>query len=456
MCSREGSSAVRFSRTAVSAVAAAWAFAPLAGGQFGFRFEPDRASCIYRLGEEASVAITATNGAGEAVRSGSVRVTVDNYGRRTVKPPETWDFSRANPIVVKGTLDAPGFMRIRVQGRDGDGKWISHRWGMGFEPEKIRPASERPADFDAFWDNAIARFAESVPLGAKMEKDEAESAKNGGSHVCWRLTFNTVPAGRVIRGQLSVPAKGNGPWPVSVCVPGAGSGSWGFSRSAGRVFLILNVLDYPRVPADGADAKALYAAQNAAWGAKGGQDRQWYFEGDVTEGREGFFYYGAILGINRAVDWVAGQPFVDTGDIRYAGQSQGGAFGIILAALNKHLTRAQIGEPAMTDMSGVLAGGRQSGWPMLPEKFSGKPCYDDVMKMLPYFDCAHFAPRVRIPTRWFVGFADELCPPHAVWAGYNCLAAGDRKMLCFPGLGHGIPAGLYRRAEQEVQASWRK
>ena len=77
-----------------------------------------------------------------------------------------------------------------------------------------------------------------------------------------------------------------------------------------------------------------------------------------------------------------------------------------------------------------------------------------MMKILPYFDCAHFVPRIKIPTRWFVGFVDELCPPHAVWAGYNCLKTTDRKMLNFPGLGHGIPRDLYRKAVKEVEASW--
>jgi 6-phosphofructokinase len=77
------------------------------------------------------------------------------------------------------------------------------------------------------------------------------------------------------------------------------------------------------------------------------------------------------------VDWVAALPFVDRSDFRHAGQSQGGAFGIILAALNRNLTRAQIGEPAVTDISGYLADRRQSGWPLLPEKFRGKPCYEN-------------------------------------------------------------------------------
>ena len=130
-------------------------------------------------------------------------------------------------------------------------------------------------------------------------------------------------------------------------------------------------------------------------------------------------------------------------------------FDALCAAYEKNFDVASVPFAcAMTDLSGALDDGRQSGWPQLPEKFAGKPCYAGMMKILPYFDCAHFVPRIRIPTRWFVGFVDELCPPQAVWAGYNCLKTKDKKMLCFPGLGHGTPAWRYREANKAVEASW--
>ena len=421
-----------------------------AASSIGFRFESDRADSRYRLGEEAVVTVTATNGAGEAVKDWHCRMALDNYGGESIEVRERVDFATDNPFTVKGTLSKPGFLRVRVTGRDPSGAWFGRQWAVAFEPEKIRPASERPADFDAFWAKAVADYDRTVPVDAKMQKDEDASK---GSHDCYRLTFSTLPAGRVVRGQISVP-KGKGFWPVSMNVPGAGSGFWGFTKIPGRVFLTMNVLDYPRVPGKG-EVKALYEEQNRKWGGKSGIDFKWYFDGDLTKNREDYFYYGAILGINRAVDWVAAQPFVDRRDFRYAGQSQGGAFGIILAALNRNLTRAQIGEPAITDLSGYLAGKRQSGWPMLPEKFRNRPSYGNVLKIAPYFDCAHFAARIRIPTRWFVGYVDELCPPHAVWAGYNSMPADvEKRMFEYPGLGHGIPAALYLKAVKEVELSW--
>ena len=416
----------------------------------GFAFVSSHSNSIYRLGEMAEVRVSLTNGCGRMVTDGRCRVVMDNFGDRVIGSSVEFDLAKTNPIVLRGSLDRPGFLRFVIDGEDGAGRPFHGLWAVGFEPERIRPGSERPADFDAFWDSAVANFAATVPFDVQMVRNEAQSV---GSHDCYELTFPTVPAGRKIRGQLSVP-KEKGRFPITMNVPGAGSGTWSWARLSGRCYLTLNVVDYPHRPSG--DVDALYADQNARWSAKSGLTGDvWYFVGDLSREREDYFYYGAILGINRAVDWVAGLDKVDTSDFRYEGQSQGGAFGIILSALNTHITRAQIAEPALTDLSGELVDGRQSGWPQLISRTKGYTALNEnVKRIAPYYDCAHFVPRITIPTRWNVGFVDELCPPTAVWAGYNCLRTYDKMMSCFPGLGHGIPAAKYQEAARETEATW--
>ena len=433
---------------------ACFAAAAALGAEIGFKFEADHPDCRYKLGEEAVVTVTATNGAGEAVKEGFVRIEIDNYGRKYQKVIARHEFATENPFVLKGSLEKPGFLRFVISGKDSAGASVNGRWSVGYELEKIRPATERPADFDKFWDNAVAKFAKEVPVDATMERDE-KSSREGGRHDCYRVTFATVPKGRVIRGLLSIPV-GEGPWPITVHVPGAGWGTWNFVRQPDRAYLILNVLDYPQFPDKDHPAKELYADQNKRWSEKTAPDATcYYFHGDLTKGREDYFYYGAILGINRAVDWVAELPRIDDKhDFRYEGMSQGGAFGIYLAALNNHFTRAQIAEPAITDVCGVLADGRQSGWPILPEQYEKRTFYGNMMKILPYFDTVHFVPRIKIPTRWFVGYIDILCPPHAVYAAYNMLKTADKKMLDVPGLDHGRPRDLYSDACRRCGASW--
>lgn len=425
-----------------------------AGAEIGFCFEADHPDYLYRIGQEAVMTVAATNGAGEVVSSGHCRVEINNYGGTTYQVIEDVDLSRENPFVLRARPSKPGFVCFRITGRDSQNVYFSALASVGYEPEKIRPASKRPLDFDAFWDNAISNFNATVSLDAEMVKNELQSA---GSHDCYGLTFSTVPEGRKIRGQLAIP-KGDGPWPITMTVPGAGSGSWGWTRQSGRCYLVLNVLDYPHRP-DG-DVNELYAEQNRRWSAKSGLDQDpWYFVGDLSKNREDYFYYGAILGINRAVDWVAQLDRVDTSDFRYEGQSQGGAFGIILAALNGHITRAQIAEPALTDLSGELVDKRQGGWPRLLWRISSSTypeLYQNTLAIAPYFDCAHFVPRITIPTRWNVGFIDELCPPHAVYAGYNCLKTWNRMISTFPKLGHGTPSAEYQRDMAATAATWDK
>ena len=418
----------------------------------GFKFEADHSDCLYKLGEEAVIVVTATNGAGEAVREGCCRVDIDNFGGHRFSTIANQDFSKENPFTVRGTMMEPGFLRVNISGEDPQGRYLGCWWGVGYEPEKIRPASARPVDFDVFWDTAIAKFEKEVPFDVTMVLDEQESKS---SHDCYRLTFATVPKGRVIRGTLTIP-KGDGPWPIMMTVPGAGLGSWGFTRKKDRAFLTLNVVDYPCWPdKEKSSVEQLYAEQNKRWGAKTGPGTaNWYFHGDLSRGREDFFYYGAILGINRGVDWVSVLPRIQPHSVWYYGQSQGGAFGIYLSALNKNIVRAGIGEPAITDLCGKLVDRRQGGWPTLPEQYAGRPFYDNMMAILPYFDCVHFVPRIKVPTRWFVGFVDALCPPHAVWAGYNCLRTTDKRMQNWPGLGHGTPSQLYQKAFKEWQESW--
>jgi len=411
----------------------------------GFSFLSSRSNSIYRVGETAIVTIAVTNGMGMPMTTGRCRVAMDNFGSQSVGTPSEFDLSKGNPFVVKGRLRSPGFLRFVIDSIDAAGEAHHGLWAVGFDTEKLRPGSRRPEDFDAFWDKAVAAFEREEQSAPRIEKDVEASSS---SHDCYRLWFATVPVGRLIRGQMTVP-KGKGPWPVSMSVPGAGSGSWSFWRMEKRIQLTLNVVDFDR-PANEEETNKAYAKLNRDWGSKSGMG--WYFEGCLTGGREEYFYYGAILGINKAVNWVAKQGYVDRRDFVYSGQSQGGAFGIILCALNHNITKAVIGEPALTDLSGYLVDGRQSGWPTLPEKFRSLPDYAKVLSVLPYYDCAHFAKRIRIPTKWFVGFVDELCPPQAVWAGYNSLPEGvDKEIVCVPGLAHGFPSSLYWNVYDEVE-----
>ena len=404
----------------------------------------DRSDATYACGQEAAFTVSVKKGkGGPQETSGEVLWRLDNYGAHVFAKGRA-DLSKANPFAVKGTLPYPGFLRLVVQ--DAKGRQL-RAYSAAYEPEKIHTAVPKPADFDAFWDGAVARLEREVPLDPKVEP----IGENGGIVKC-RVSFATF-GGRV-HGVLSYPADSSkGPYPARVHCPGAGPGfkvaNCGARRD--RVTLTMSVHGFP-IPDDDAGLKAAYESQEAKYRAvHGPNSARAYPVGGLTVSREAAHYFAVILGINRAVDWLAQRPDVDRRRIAYSGASQGGGFGLYLAALNRNISRAYMGVPALTDVMGCKADGRQSGWPRILEYETQKDPVRlaAIERNAPYFDGAYFAERIRIPVRLSVGYADESCAPHAVLAAYNAISSKDKRLY------HGI-GGLHgsRNAPQEELYRW--
>ena len=392
----------------------------------------DRANAVYKCGEEAVFTIRITDTNGVAVTSGNVTWRLDNYGAHRFGEGKA-DLSKANPFQVRGTLNYPGFLRVTVLGERGR---QLRAYSAAYEPEKITTALPKPADFDSFWDASVARLEREVPLDAQVESIPSLSKK--GMTVS-RVSFATF-GGRVY-GVLVQPADmTKGPYPVTVHCPGAGPG-FTLRRcrgEAGRISLYMSVHDFP-IQDDDNQTKPFYDRQEAKYRAVHGPSRaRAYPVGGLTVSREASHYYPVILGINRAVNWLAERPGVDRSHFVYTGASQGGGFGIYLSALNRNITRAYIGVPALTDVLGCKIDGRQSGWPRILEYETQKDPerLAKIEANARYLDAAYFASRITIPVRLSVGYADESCAPHAVCAAYNVIPSKDKKLY------HGI-GGLH-------------
>ena len=383
----------------------------------------DRPDARYKCGEEAvfTVKIPDPEAAG-----GKVLYRLDNYGARQIAERRV-DLSKENPFVVKGTLDSPGFLRLTVFGPRGR---RLRMYSAAYEPERIRTAVPEPEDFEAFWKGAVARLEREVPLDPRVEPVPALS-KNGIS--VSRVSFATF-GGRVY-GVLACPSDpSGGPYPVKVHCPGAGPGF--IMRRClgekGHICLYMSVHGFP-VQDGEEETKGLYDAQEAKWRAVHGPCKaRAYPVGGLTVSRESAHYFPVILGINRAVDWVVRRPDADPRNVVYSGASQGGGFGLYLCGLNRHFTRGYMGVPALTDVLGCKAGGRQSGWPRILE-YETQTDPERLARLesnARYFDAAYFAARIRIPVRISVGFAAESCAPHAVFAAYNAIPSKDKKIYC--------------------------
>ena len=396
----------------------------------------DHADARYRCGEVAVFTAEALGQDGERLTNGVLRASVDNFGLRTIAAERTVDLAKENPFVLRGSRATPGFLRLNVAAADDRLKVVAnagqreYAFGVGYEPERIAPGTPEPADFDAFWAEARRKLDATVPEDVRLEPvpEKCNDRRN-----YYRISFATS-GGLRVHGWYSEPkALDKGPYPARVYVPGAGPGAGGTGGEDGRWFsLTMNVHHHP-VPADTAEAKRLLEVCNAEAKAKFGVSS--YATAGVHLSREDYYFHPTILGLWRAVDWLARRPGVDAKDIRYTGSSQGGAFGIILTALSGRFAKSVVLVPAMTDLLGFRAEGRQSGWPrlteaQLPENRAA------AERNAPYFCAVNFARRIRTPIRFVVGFADCVCPPQGIYSAYNVCPAADKAILPGIGMGH--------------------
>lgn len=140
------------------------------------------------------------------------------------------------------------------------------------------------------------------------------------------------------------------------------------------------------------------------------------------ESAASYYYRGAYMDLIRAIDFVASRPEVDAGRIAVEGGSQGGAFSLVAAALDKRVRCAAPHIPFLTDFPDYfrLAPWPRSAFAAYLEKHP-LSTWADVYRVLAYFDVKNFAAAVTCPVVMGIGLQDPICPPHTNFASYNLL-----------------------------------
>ena len=418
-----------------------------------YQVETDKPEWVYRCGETATFTVTVLDTAN--LRNGDAKqeARLDNFGTQLVAKA-SFDMAKGAKFSISGTLERPGFLRLTLPETKGHSEVDAFVFSAGFEPEKIHKGSPSPADFDEFWAEARKKLVREVPLDPRMERVAERSTDEFDFY---RTSFATF--GRRIYGFLSVPKdKAKAPFPVRIGVNAAGFGDWSndMKGSPDAICAQFAVYDWPmdwKWRESGLERK--YDALNDECNAKYSCDR--YCVAGITESREAYFFYPVLLGIDRAVDWIAASFPVDASSFSYQGTSQGGGFGFYLCGLSRRFTRAAFYVPAITDTMGYLAG-RRSGWPYIVEGNSSTPERRAAAeRWAPYFDGANFASRIECPVRVAVGFSDSVCPPCAVYAAYNEIKVADKAIVHGIGMTHDCFRRFYdelgRWATQRVAAA---
>jgi cephalosporin-C deacetylase-like acetyl esterase len=375
----------------------------------GIQISTDRQDALYKCGEEVIFqgAVTQND---KPLKTGKANVRISNDGLKTISTMEI-DLAENNPFKVKGTMTVPGFLQCEVKSDKNNGYA-----GAGFEPEKIQPAANLPEDFTKFWNDGIQEL-DKIPPDVKLEPLPKFSTPQFD---CFKISFANIDNSRIY-GFLSVPKDKKEPFPALVSVPGAGPGysspdtNW---VKNGVIVLLMNVHQYDP-PTNADEIKKIYGDLNK---------KQFYSHNGAPD-RDKYYFKKSILGINRAINWLAERPDVDKEHFAMYGSSQGGAFTLIMSGLNKNIKAAAANVPALCDHAGYKLD-RNPGWPKLViEDDPGK------LKMSGYFDAVNFARSITCPVIVSVGFIDTTCSPSSVYAAYNTIQS-PKMIFNEPAMGH--------------------
>ena len=395
----------------------------LALAQVLFAITPDRSNAVYQCGEKAVFTVSVCDSNKQAFTSGVVEVICSRDGFASVAS-NSFDLSMTScPLMVSGTLDEPSFLHCAATLFLSPWKKTGASWtSVGFDPDKIQPATKYPADFRDWWDKERKNLS-AVPLDVQIEKMEQYSGEYATGY---RISVASANGERVY-GFLGVPSGkvGRTNFPARVFFPGYGSGFTGPSlgtAQSGYLALWLNVHKYP-VPtsmADAASAMEEYQKKLAS--------RSYLMEG--CDEPEKYHFYTIFLGFDRAIDYLLSRPEWDNKNLIVEGASQGGWLALVMAGMkNEKVTAAIAQVPFMGDL------GRRY-WHAGTGLNNG--LIDKGSVTIQYYAGVNFARFIKCPVIVSVGYRDGSCHPASVYAVYNVIPSADKKLYAHPQAGHGL------------------
>lgn len=357
---------------------------------------------VYKTGEQVNFNVAVLKG-NQLLTDVNVDYTI-GLERMIPTKKGTLMLAKVKGVIAGGTLDRPGFLRCIVTANI-EGKSYRGLATVAFEPEQIRPTTEMPKDFVAFWNKAKAD-AGRIPMDAKMTLLPERSTATVNAYA---VNFQNYKLGSRIYGMLAIP-KTEGKYPAILKVPGAGVRSYRPDVNlAAQGFIVLSI-GIHGLPVDLADTTYQRIANTELKG----------YPAFGSDSRDEYYFKRVFMGCIRANDFLCSLPQFDGTNLGVAGGSQGGALTMVTAALDARVTQMVAYFPGMCDHTGYLYG-RTGGWPQLlkdVDKIS-----KSRIETSKYYDVVNFSKLLKIPGLYSWGFNDETCPPTASYAAFNSITA---------------------------------
>ena len=316
----------------------------------------------------------------------------------------------------------PGFYQVvlsspRIPAPD-SGNTELQRFNIGCDPEKIVSPQDRQPDFMQFWQQSLAGLAGIEPEYSLTLVPERSDGVRRTYHVGM-----TSFGGEKISGIYIEPVK-EGKYPVFINYMGYGAEPW-YNDPSSRPEAIEFTL----------------CVRNQGLNRRPGEKDDWVTRGIAD--KDTYYYRGAFMDVVRAIDFVASREKADTSRIFAEGGSQGGAFTLVAASLDRRIKGIAPFVPFLSDFPDYFSIAQWPSQPVLQAAQEQGISRDGLFRTLSYFDVKNFTDMITCPVLMGFGLQDRTCPPHTNFAGYNMIKS-PKSYVTFPLAGHHV----------ETEAGW--
>lgn len=298
------------------------------------------------------------------------------------------------------------------------------------ELKKYRGINPKPADFDEYWDRAIAEMEKIDP---KLELKEAKF--QGINSACYDLYFTGAHGARV-HCKYALPRNYNGKLPVILRFHGYSGKAPDFSdllKFSGEGYAVFAL-----------DARGQAGESEDCTHTIGNTLNGHIVRGLEDEEPEKLYFRQVFLDTAQLAKIAYNMDFVDKSRIYATGGSQGGALTLACTALSPYIKKAFVAYPFLSDYKRVWEMDMaERAYAELKTHFrSFDPNHireNEIFTKLGYIDIHNLAPRIKTEIFMCTGLMDNVCPPSTQFAIYNNLSC-KKNMLLYHDFGHeGLP-----------------
>jgi cephalosporin-C deacetylase len=303
-----------------------------------------------------------------------------------------------------------------------------------FPLEKLKTyqgINPRPADFDAYWDRALAEMHALDPRVELVKADfQAPFCE------CFHMYFAGVGGARVYAKLL----RPRGPHvakrhPAVLQFHGYSGHSGQWTEKLGYAAAGFTVAAL--------DVRGQGGLSQDAGGVKGNTLKGHIIRG-LDDAPDKLLFRQVYLDTAQLARIVMAMDDVDPARVGATGGSQGGGLTLACVSLEPRVKLAAPVYPFLSDYKRVWEMDQdKDAYAELKDYFRNfDPRHereDEVFERLGYIDVQHLAPRIKAEVCMHVGLRDTICPPSTQFAAYNKVRS-PKSMVLYPDFGHeGLP-----------------